>query len=61
MIEKEIGVKNDELMGMIMNIAKNQIAKIKINFVKKQIEVIDDYSDGGMRLLRNYNGWLSKL
>ena len=61
MIEKEIGVKNDELMGMIMNIAKNQIAKIKINFVKKQVEVIDDYSDGGMRLLRNYNNWLIKL
>jgi hypothetical protein len=61
MIEKEIGVKNDELMGMIMNIAKNQIAKIKINFVKKQVEVIDDYSDGGMKLLRNYNGWLTKL
>ena len=60
-IEKEIGVKNDELMGMIMNIAKNQIAKIKINFVKKQVEVIDDYSDGGMRLLRNYNNWLTKL
>jgi hypothetical protein len=60
-IEKEIGVKNDELMGMIMNIAKNQIAKIKINFVKKQIEVIDDYSDGSARLLRNYNGWLTKL
>ena len=61
MIEKEIGVKNDELMGMIMNIAKNQIAKIKINFVKKQVEVIDDYSDGGMKLLRNYNGWITKL
>jgi hypothetical protein len=61
MIEKEIGVKNDELIGMIMNIAKNQIAKIKINFVKKQVEVIDEYSDGGMRLLRNYNGWLTKL
>ena len=61
MIEKEIGVKNDELMGMIMNIAKNQIAKIKINFVKKQVEVIDDYSDGGMKLLRNYNNWLTKL
>ena len=60
-IEKEIGVKNDELMGMMMNIAKNQIAKIKINFVKKQIEVIDDYSDGGAKLLRNYNGWLTKL
>jgi len=60
-IEKEIGVKNDELMGMIMNIAKNQIAKIKINFVKKQVEVIDDSSDGGMRLLRNYNNWLIKL
>ena len=61
MIEKEIGVKNDELMGMIMNIAKNQIAKIKINFVKKQVEVIDDNSDGGMKLLINYNGWLTKL
>ena len=60
-IEKEIGVKNDELMGMIMNIAKNQIAKIKINFVKKQVEVIDDYSDGGSRLLRNYNNWLVKV
>ena len=60
-IEKEIGVKNDELMGMIMNIAKNQIAKIKINFVKKQVEVIDDSSDGEMRLLRNYNNWLVKL
>ena len=48
-------------MGMMMNIAKNQIAKIKINFVKKQIEVIDDYSDGSARLLRNYNGWLTKL
>jgi hypothetical protein len=60
-IEKEIGVKNEELMGMIMNIAKNQIAKIKINFVKKQVEVIDDYSDGGSRLLRNYNNWLVKV
>ena len=34
-IEKEIGVGNNELLGMIMNIAKNQLAKVKINFVKK--------------------------
>jgi hypothetical protein len=25
------------------------------------VEVIDDYSNGGMKLLRNYNGWLTKL
>ena len=60
-IEKEIGVKNEELLGMVMNIAKNQLAKVKINFVKKQLEIIDDYSDNGMKLLRNYKGWLSKL
>ena len=46
---------------MVMNIAKNQLAKVKINFVKKQLEIIDDYSDNGMKLLRNYKGWLSKL
>ena len=60
-IEKEIGVGNDELLGMIMNIAKNQLAKVKINFVKKQLEIMDDYSDSGMKLLNNYGGWLSSL
>ena len=60
-IEKEIGVSNDELLGMIMNIAKNQLAKVKINFVKKQLEIIDDFSDNGMKLLSNYRGWLRNL
>ena len=60
-IEKEIGVSNDELLGMIMNIAKNQLAKVKINFVKKQLEIIDDYSDNGIKLLNNYKGWLRSL
>ena len=60
-IEKEIGVRNDELLGMIMNIAKNQLAKVKINFVKKQLEIIDDFSDNGMKLLSNYRGWLRSL
>jgi hypothetical protein len=60
-IEKEIGVGNEELLGMIMNIAKNQLAKVKINFVKKQLEIIDDYSDNGMKLLNYYGGWLNNL
>ena len=60
-IEKEIGVGNDELLGMVMNIAKNQLAKVKINFVKKQLEIIDDFSDNAINLLRNYKGWLNNL
>ena len=60
-IEKEIGVNNNELLGMIMNIAKNQVAKVKINFVKKQLEIIDDFSDNGFKLLNNYRKWLRKL
>lgn len=60
-IEKEIGVNNNELLGMIMNIAKNQVAKVKINFVKKQLEIIDDFSDNGLKLLNNYRKWLRKL
>jgi tetratricopeptide (TPR) repeat protein len=60
-IESEIGVNNDELLGMVMNIAKNQLANIKINFVKKQLEIKDDNSDNTIKLLSNYKGWLNKL
>ena len=60
-IEKEIGVTNDELLGMVMNIAKNQLAKVKINFVKKQLEMIDSNIDISMKLLNNYKGWIRKL
>ena len=60
-IEKEIEVDNNEFLGMVMNIARNQLAKVKINFVKKQLEVIDDFSDNGMKLLNNYKGWLRNL
>ena len=61
MLEKELGIKNDELLGMIMNIAKTKLANVKINFVKKQIEVIDDSSDNKMKLLNNYGSWLAHL
>ena len=61
MLEKELGIKNDELLGMIMNIAKTKLANVKINFVKKQIEVIDDSSDSKMKLLNNYGSWLAHL
>ena len=61
MIEKEIEVDNNELLGLVMNIARNQLAKVKINFVKKQLEIIDDFSDNGMKLLSNYRGWLRNL
>ena len=60
-IEKEIEVDNNELLGLVMNIARNQLAKVKINFVKKQLEIIDDFSDNGMKLLSNYRGWLRSL
>ena len=61
MLEKELGIKNDELLGMIMNIAKTKLANVKINFVKKQIEVIGDSSDNKMKLLNNYGSWLAHL
>ena len=61
MLEKELGNKNDELLGMIMNIAKTKLANVKINFVKKQIEVIGDSSDNKMKLLNNYGSWLAHL
>ena len=61
MLEKELGIKNDELLGMIMNVAKTKLANVKINFVKKQIEVIDDSSDSKMKLLNNYGSWLAHL
>ena len=61
MLEKELGIKNIELLGMIMNIAKAKLANVKINFVKKQIEVIGDASDNKMKLLNNYGSWLSHL
>ena len=60
-IQKEIGVQYDELIGMIMNIAKNQFSNVKINFVKKQLEIIDDYSETGLKLLNNYKGWIRRL
>ena len=44
-----------------MNIAKTKLANVKINFVKKQIEVIDDSSDSKMKLLNNYGSWLAHL
>ena len=53
-LEKEIGIKSNELIGMIMNIAKNEMAKVKINMVKKQIEILEDNDDSQAALINNY-------
>jgi len=44
-----------------MNIAKTQLARVKINFVKKQIDVLDDSNDNSNKLLNNYGTWLSTM
>ena len=61
MFEKELEIKSDELLGMIMNIAKTQLANVKINFVKKQIEVVDNSNDNRIKLLNSYGSWLSQI
>ncbi len=37
-----------------MNIAKNQLAKVKINFVKKQLEMIDNNTDISIKKLTGF-------
>ena len=44
-----------------MNIAKTQLARVKINFVKKQIDVLDDSNDNKNKLLTNFGIWLSSV
>ena len=61
MFETELGIKNEELIGMIMNIAKMQLAKVKINFVEKQIEIVDDSNDNKTRLFNRYKSWLNQI
>ena len=61
MFERELEIKSDELLGMIMNIAKTQLARVKINFVKNQIDVLDDSNDNKSKLLNNYGFWLSTM
>ena len=61
MFEKELEIKNDEVLGMIMNIAKTQLARVKINFVKNQIDVLEDSNDNSNKLLNNYGTWLSTM
>lgn len=61
MFERELEIKNDEVLGMIMNIAKTQLARVKINFVKKQIDVLDDSNDNKNKLLTNFGIWLSSM
>ena len=61
MFETELGIKNEELLGMIMNIAKMQLAKVKINFVEKQIEIVDDSNDNKTRLFNRYKSWLNQI
>ena len=61
MFERELEIKSDEVLGMIMNIAKTQLARVKINFVKKQIDVLDDANDNKNKLLNNFGIWLSYM
>ena len=61
MFEKELEIKSDEVLGMVMNIAKAQLARVKINFVKKQIEVLDDSNDNRSNLINNFGAWLLKI
>ncbi len=61
MFEKELEIKSDEILGMIMNIAKTQLARVKINFVKNQIDVLEDSNDNSNKLLNNYGTWLSTM
>ena len=61
MLEKELEIKSEEILGMVMNIAKAQLARVKINFVKKQIEVLDDSKDNRNNLLSNYATWLMRI
>ena len=60
-LEKEIGINSSELIGMIMNIAKNEIAKVKINMVKKRIEILEDNDDTQSSLINNYRKWMGVL
>ena len=60
-LEKEIGISSDVLIGMIMNIAKNELAKVKINMVKKRIEILEDNDDSQSALINNYRKWIGVL
>ena len=61
MFESELGIKNEELVGMVMNIAKMQLSKVKINFVEKQIEIVDDSKDNMTKLFNRYKTWLNQI
>lgn len=57
-LKDELGIQEKELIGMVMNIAKNGLFDVKINFVKKQIETIEKQEDSASRmLLQSYARW----
>ena len=60
-LEKEIGISSDVLIGMIMNIAKNGLAKVKINMVKKRIEILEDNDFSQSVFINNYKKWMGVL
>lgn len=60
-LEKEVGVNNITLIGMIMNIAKNGLANIKVNLVQKRIEILDEDDESQTNLINNYKRWMSVL
>jgi len=59
-ISKELGIKKEELVPMIMKIAKNGYANIKINLVNDYIEMEKDKNEKSLGgLIDNYNSWLN--
>lgn len=60
-LEKEVEVSNNVLIGMIMNIAKNGLANIKVNLVQKRIEILDEDNESQTNLINNYRRWMSVL
>ena len=60
-LEKEVEVNRNTLIGMIMSIAKNGLAKIKVNLVQKRVEILDEDDESQTNLINNYKKWMNVL
>ena len=61
-IANELGINQKELIPMIMKIAKNGYANVKINLVNNFIEMEKDKNEKSLGgLIDNYNSWLALM
>ncbi len=61
-ISNELGINQKELIPMIMKIAKNGYANVKINLVNNFIEMEKDKNEKSLGgLIDNYNSWLALM